>query len=140
MASHNSFNSSLLNLDSNLHSVSGRSAATSVKGKVINWLRGFFAGNYRFNVVSGSEMTADDLRYMLCKTQVAEEKAPEGTHHVEDVKAVLKSFDASMQMPFNMYIAGYTYSEIAEELSLSVSEVRSRIFQTSRSLQDKLSA
>ncbi|MDE6341930.1 MAG: hypothetical protein K2K93_06400 [Muribaculaceae bacterium] len=138
MASHNSFNSTLLNLRSNLLGIS--TSETSLKGRIISRLRSFFAGNYRFNVVSAEEMPAEDLRYMLGKTQDAEVKAPEGTHHVEEVKAVLKSFEAGMQIPFNMYMAGYTYGEIAEELNLTETEVRSRIFNASRSLQEQLSA
>ncbi|MDE6562584.1 MAG: RNA polymerase sigma factor, partial [Muribaculaceae bacterium] len=49
-------------------------------------------------------------------------------------------FDDEFRVPFNMHVAGYKYSEIAEELDLPVGTVKSRIFFARKRLREQLSA
>ncbi|MDE5849514.1 MAG: RNA polymerase sigma factor, partial [Muribaculaceae bacterium] len=52
--------------------------------------------------------------------------------------AVLNTFDDDFRIPFNMHVAGYKYSEIAEELDLPVGTVKSRIFFARKRLREQL--
>ena len=42
------------------------------------------------------------------------------------------------RIPFNMYVAGYKYSEIAEKMNLPLGTIKSRIFFARKSLRAQL--
>ncbi|MDE6279897.1 MAG: RNA polymerase sigma factor, partial [Paramuribaculum sp.] len=51
----------------------------------------------------------------------------------------INSFPDSYRIPFNMHVAGYKYSEIAQRLKLPVGTVKSRIYYARKYLQKALS-
>lgn len=165
MATINSFRSELVNLQSNLLSfayqlTSDREAAadllqettlkaldneekftndTNFKGWVFTIMRNIFINNYRRTVRQATVVDSSEDLYQINSYQESALESPEDTIAVKDINAILKTFDADFRIPFNMHIAGYKYSEIAEHMGLPVGTVKSRIFFTRKRLRAALS-
>ncbi|MCM1297377.1 MAG: RNA polymerase sigma factor [Muribaculaceae bacterium] len=164
MASINSFRSELVNLQSNLLSfayqlTSDREAAADLlqettlkaldneekftsdanfKGWVFTIMRNIFINNYRRNVRQATVVDTSEDLYQINSYQESALESPEDTIAVKDINNILRKFDADFRIPFNMHVAGYKYSEIAEHLHLPVGTVKSRIFFTRKRLREAL--
>ncbi len=164
MASNNSFRTNLLNLQSNLMSfayqlTSDREQAADLlqdttlkaldneekftsdsnfKGWVMTIMRNIFINNYRRNVRQATIVDTTDDLYHLNTSQESALETPEGSISVKEITALINEFSDEFRIPFNMHVAGYKYSEIAEELDLPVGTVKSRIFFARKRLREQL--
>ena len=164
MASNNNFRTNLLNLQSNLMSfayqlTSDREQAADLlqdttlkaldneekftsdsnfKGWVMTIMRNIFINNYRRNVRQATIVDTTDDLYHLNTSQESALETPEGSLSVKEITALINTFDDDFRVPFNMHVAGYKYSEIAEELGLPVGTVKSRIFFARKRLREQL--
>ena len=50
----------------------------------------------------------------------------------------LNSFSDEYRIPFNLFVAGYKYNEIAEKMNLPLGTVKSRIFFARKRLREQL--
>ncbi|MDE6022045.1 MAG: sigma-70 family RNA polymerase sigma factor [Muribaculaceae bacterium] len=166
MASDSSFRKNLLNLQSNMMSfayqlTSDREAAADLlqdttlkvldnedkftsdsnfKGWVFTIMRNIFINNYRKNVRQATIVDTTDDLYHINTCQESALETPEGSIAVKEITAVINTFEDEFRIPFNMHVAGYKYSEIAEEMDLPVGTVKSRIFFARKRLREALSA
>ena len=69
----------------------------------------------------------------------------DGTHPAKmktmlfrSISNALNSFSEEYRVPFNMYVAGYKYHEIADKLGLPLGTVKSRIFFARKRLREEL--
>ena len=164
MASNTSFRKNLLNLQSNLLSFayqlpSDRVAAADLlqdttlkaldneekftsdanfKGWVFTIMRNIFINNYRKTVRQATIVDTTEDLYHINTSQESALETPEGSIAVKEITAVLNTFDEEFRVPFNMHVAGYKYSEIAEALDLPVGTVKSRIFFARKRLRAAL--
>ncbi|MBD5277636.1 MAG: RNA polymerase sigma factor [Bacteroides sp.] len=164
MASNTSFRKNLLNLQSNLLSfayqlTSDREAAADLlqdttlkaldneekftsdanfKGWVFTIMRNIFINNYRKTVRQATIVDTTEDLYHINTSQESSLETPEGSIAVKEITAVLNTFDEEFRVPFNMHVAGYKYSEIAEALDLPVGTVKSRIFFARKRLRAAL--
>ena len=164
MASNSNFRTNLLNLQSNLMSfayqlTSDREQAADLlqdttlkaldneekftsdanfKGWVMTIMRNIFINNYRRNVRQATIVDTTDDLYHINTSQESALETPEGSLSVKEITAVINTFDDEFRVPFNMHVAGYKYSEIAEELGLPVGTVKSRIFFARKRLREQL--
>ncbi|MDE6480332.1 MAG: RNA polymerase sigma factor [Muribaculaceae bacterium] len=164
MASNNNFRTNLLNLQANLMSfayqlTSDREQAADLlqdttlkaldneekftsdsnfKGWVMTIMRNIFINNYRRNVRQATIVDTTDDLYHLNTSQESALETPEGSLSVKEITALINTFDDDFRVPFNMHVAGYKYSEIAEELGLPVGTVKSRIFFARKRLREQL--
>ena len=165
MASNNSFRKNLINLQSNLMNfayqlTSDREAAADLlqdttlkaldneekftsdanfKGWVMTIMRNLFINNYRKTVRQATIVDTTEDLYHLNTAQESALESPDGSLTVKEINAILATFDEEFRVPFNMHVAGYKYSEIAEELNLPVGTVKSRIFFARKRLRAALS-
>ncbi|MBD5274613.1 MAG: RNA polymerase sigma factor [Bacteroides sp.] len=165
MASNNSFRKNLINLQSNLMNfaiqlTSDREAAADLlqdttlkaldneekftsdanfKGWVMTIMRNIFINNYRKTVRQATIVDTTEDLYHLNTAQESALETPDGSMTVKEINAILATFDEEFRVPFNMHVAGYKYSEIAEELNLPVGTVKSRIFFARKRLRAALS-
>lgn len=165
MASNKSFRSELVNLQSNLLNfayqlTSDREEAADLlqettlkaldneekftsdanfKGWVFTIMRNIFINNYRRSVRQATIVDTSEDLYQLNACQESALESPEETVAVKDITNLLMTFDEEYRVPFNMHVAGYKYSEIAEHLNLPVGTVKSRIFFTRKRLRAALS-
>ena len=165
MASNNSFRKNLINLQSNLMNfayqlTSDREAAADLlqdttlkaldneekftsdanfKGWVMTIMRNIFINNYRKTVRQATIVDTTEDLYHINTSQESALETPDGSMTVKEINAILATFDEDFRVPFNMHVAGYKYSEIAEELNLPVGTVKSRIFFARKRLRAALS-
>ena len=165
MASNNSFRKNLINLQSNLMNfayqlTSDREAAADLlqdttlkaldneekftsdanyKGWVMTIMRNIFINNYRKTVRQATIVDTTEDLYHINTSQESALETPVGSMTVKEINAILATFDEEFRVPFNMHVAGYKYSEIAEELNLPVGTVKSRIFFARKRLRAALS-
>ncbi|MBD5263802.1 MAG: sigma-70 family RNA polymerase sigma factor, partial [Bacteroides sp.] len=111
---------------------------SNFKGWVMTIMRNIFINNYRRNVRQATIVDTTDDLYHLNTSQESALETPEGSLSVKEITAVLNTFDDEFRIPFNMHVAGYKYSEIAEELDLPVGTVKSRIFFARKRLREQL--
>ncbi|MDE6741169.1 MAG: sigma-70 family RNA polymerase sigma factor, partial [Muribaculaceae bacterium] len=113
-------------------------ADSNFKGWVFTIMRNIFINNYRKSVRQATIVDTTDDLYHINTSQESALETPEGSLSVKEITAVLNTFDEEFRIPFNMHVAGYKYSEIAEELDLPVGTVKSRIFFARKRLREQL--
>ena len=108
------------------------------KGWVFTIMRNIFINNYRRQVRNATVVDTTEDLYHLNLSQESGLSTPEGSFAAKEISQAINGFSAEYKEPFTMYIAGYKYSEIAEELNLPVGTVKSRIFFARKRLQTML--
>ncbi|MDE6272385.1 MAG: RNA polymerase sigma factor [Muribaculaceae bacterium] len=164
MKSNESFKSRLLGLQGNLLSfayqlTSNREAAQDLlqdttlkaldneekyvdnvnfKGWIFTIMRNIFINNYRQTVRQATVVDRTEDLYHLNISQESGLATPEGSVAVKEISNALNSFSEEYRVPFNMYVAGYKYHEIADKLGLPLGTVKSRIFFARKRLRAEL--
>ena len=113
-------------------------ADTNFKAWIFTIMRNIFINNYRQQVRQATVVDRTEDLYHLNISQDSGLDTPEGSYAMQEITAVLESFSDDFRVPFNMMVAGYKYSEIAEKLYLPVGTVKSRIFFARKRLQQQL--
>jgi RNA polymerase sigma-70 factor (ECF subfamily) len=109
------------------------------KGWIFTIMRNIFINNYRQNVRQATVVDKTEDLYHLNISQESGLATPEGSYAVKEISQALNSFSDEYRVPFNMYVAGYKYHEIAEKLGLPLGTVKSRIFFARKRLRSQLS-
>lgn len=108
------------------------------KGWVFTIMRNIFINNYRRQVRSATVVDTTQDLYHLNVSQESGLQTPEGSYAAKEITAALNGFSDEYRIPFSMFVAGYKYSEIAEQMSLPLGTVKSRIFFARKRLQTML--
>lgn len=111
---------------------------TNFKGWVFTIMRNIFINNYRRIVRSKTMIDTTDDLYHLSLPQDSGYDSPEESYSVSEITNVISSFSEEYRVPFSMYVAGYKYNEIAEEMNIPLGTVKSRIFFARKRLQEIL--
>ncbi len=110
------------------------SEGTNFKGWVFTIMRNIFINNYRRKVRSEALIDNSDNLYLLNLGESSSD-SPEDSYTVSEINAAIDNFPDEYCQPFRMHLAGYKYDEIAEQLSLPLGTVKSRIFFARKKLQ-----
>ena len=110
---------------------------TNFKGWVFTIMRNIFINNYRRISRSATVVDQTEDLYHLNLSQDSGLETPEGSYGAAEITAAINSFSDDYRIPFSMHVAGYKYSEIAEEMGLPLGTVKSRIFFARKKLQDQ---
>lgn len=108
------------------------------KGWIFTIMRNIFINNYRQTVRKATVIDKTEDLYHLNISQDSGLESPEGSFAVKEINAVLNSYEEEYRVPFNMFVAGYKYNEIAEKLNLPLGTVKNRIFIARRRLREQL--
>lgn len=108
------------------------------KGWIFTIMRNIFINNYRQSVRQATVVDRTEDLYHLNISQESGLTTPEGSIAVQEISKALNSFSDEYRVPFNMYVAGYKYHEIAEKLGLPLGTVKSRIFFARKHLRSEL--
>lgn len=111
---------------------------TNFKGWIFTIMRNIFINNYRQSVRQATVLDRTEDLYHLNVSQDSGLETPEGSFAVKEITEALDSFSDDFRVPFNMHVAGYKYSEIAEHLHLPLGTVKSRIFFARKRLRIQL--
>ncbi len=108
------------------------------KGWVFTIMRNIFINNYRRQVRSATVVDSTEDLYHLNVSQESGLTTPDGSFAAKEISSAINAFSDEYRIPFNMYIAGYKYSEIADKMGLPLGTVKSRIFFARKRLQGML--
>lgn len=64
--------------------------------------------------------------------------APDDAFHLSEIRGAIDRLGENARIPFKMYLDGYKYNEIAQELEVPIGTVKSRIFLARKELQKSL--
>lgn len=112
---------------------------TNFRGWVLTIMRNLFINNYRASVRASVVIDRSDDLYQINMSQDSGLDSPEGALSVQEIGEALRKLDPDFGTPFRMYLQGYKYKEIAEEMNLPLGTIKSRIFVARKSLQRNLS-
>lgn len=108
------------------------------KGWIFTIMRNIFINNYRQSVRKATVIDQTEDLYHLNVSQDSGLNTPEGSYAVKEITVALNSFSDEYRIPFNMFVAGYKYNEIAEKMHLPLGTVKSRIFFARKTLREQL--
>lgn len=108
------------------------------KGWIFTIMRNIFINNYRQNVRKATVIDQTEDLYHLNISQDSGLSTPEGSYAVKEISVALNSFSDDYRIPFNMFVAGYKYNEMAEAMNLPLGTVKSRIFFARKTLRKQL--
>ena len=108
------------------------------KGWIFTIMRNIFINNYRQTVRKATVIDQTEDLYHLNISQDSGINTPEGSYAVQEISVALNAFPDDYRIPFNMYVAGYKYNEIAAKMNLPLGTVKSRIFAARKRLREDL--
>lgn len=108
------------------------------KGWIFTIMRNIFINNYRQSVRQATVVDKTEDLYHLNICQDSGLDTPEGSFAVKEITKAVNEFSDDYRVPFNMYVAGYKYHEIADKLGLPLGTVKSRIFFARKRLRNQL--
>ena len=110
----------------------------NLKGWMYTLMRNIFVNNYRRAV---REMNLIDDSYSINQQHLIEDEDAdrfEFTYDMKQLYRVIHSIPEEMKVPFQMFVAGFKYREIAEKLGLPMGTVKSRLFFIRKRLKEEL--
>lgn len=113
-------------------------SGTNMKGWMMTIMRNIFINNYRQSVRKATVIDQTEDLYHLNICQDSGLTTPEGSYAVKEISMALNSFSEYYRIPFNMFVSGYKYNEIAKKLNLPLGTVKSRIFFARKRLREQL--
>ena len=106
------------------------------KGWVFTIMRNIFINNYRHSLrmlnVSNTNIPQE------CLTKITNEGADDNIYDAQLIYEAVDNLPEKIKSPFNMFIDGLKYREIAEQCGLPLGTVKSRIFFARKKLQEEL--
>ena len=108
---------------------------TNFKAWVYTIMKNTFINEYRRNVKIKNRSI--DSSYEVCSpTDVY--PAPDSFYITREIQRIINALKDDFRIPFNFFLEGYRYKEIADRLSLPLGTVKSRIFFTRKKLKESL--
>lgn len=112
---------------------------TNFKGWVFTVMRNLFINNYHRGVRTQNIIDdSADLSYLGAQQDTEGLGTPDHELSLKEINKAIESLENTYQIPFSMYLAGFKYKEIADQLDLPIGTVKSRIFFARKQLQEQL--
>lgn len=111
---------------------------TNFKAWMFTIMKNIFINNYRKKVKANTIFDSTDNQYFINSTSTLVRNEGESNIMMEELNGMVNALDTTVQVPFVMHYEGYKYQEIADELSLPLGTVKSRIFFARKELKDKI--
>ena len=111
---------------------------TNFKAWIYTIMKNTFINDYRRKVKTKNtfEGSNNDFHLMFTKDKVY--PAPDSFYSSKEINKSINALEDEYRVPFTMFLDGYKYKEIAEELNLPLGTVKSRIFFTRKKLEKAL--
>ncbi|MBT8231694.1 MAG: RNA polymerase sigma factor [Saprospiraceae bacterium] len=108
---------------------------TNFKAWVFTIMKNIFINNYRKKVKANTIIDRTDNMFYLNSGKNAVDNAVDGNIVMQELQKMIKDLDDSIKVPFMLHYEGFKYQEIAEQLSLPLGTVKSRIFFARKELK-----
>ena len=97
-------------------------------------MKNTFINDYRKASKSRNSLNGSNSEFHL---KIAKDRiypSPDSFYSSNEIEKSISSLDDEYRIPFQMFLDGYKYKEIAEKLGLPLGTVKSRIFFTRKKL------
>jgi RNA polymerase sigma factor (sigma-70 family) len=111
---------------------------SNLKAWTYTIMKNTFINNYRRNQKVNTVIDNTEDLYFLNNSQKSDFPSPDSMISTKDINKSIMQLSEDQRLPFEMHNSGYKYKEIADQLSISIGTVKSRIFFTRRKLMDSL--
>lgn len=112
---------------------------TNLRAWLMTIMRNTFINNYRqkkrrqiLNDTTGNDFLIDSGRHSI-------RNAGESNVTTEEITQLIDQLEDWLKIPFLMYLQGYKYDEIADNMEIPLGTVKSRIFFARKKLQQAIS-
>jgi len=111
---------------------------TNFKAWIYTIMKNTFINNYRRNVKSKNTFDSSNNDFHLKFSKDKNYPSPESIYSSKEIIKCINELGEEYKVPFNMFLDGFKYKEIAEDLKLPLGTVKSRIFFTRKKLEKSL--
>ena len=113
-------------------------ANTNFKAWIYTIMKNTFINNYRRNVKTRNTFDGTNNESHLKFHKDKNCPSPESIYNSKEIIKCINDLENEYKVPFNMFLDGFKYKEIAEDLNLPLGTVKSRIFFTRKKLEKSL--
>jgi RNA polymerase sigma-70 factor (ECF subfamily) len=111
---------------------------TNLKAWMLTIMRNTFINNYR-KQKRNNEVISDNIElHFLGTPAIQSSQKTDTNYYVKEINKQINSINDEQRIPFEMFLDGYKYKEIADKMNISLGTVKSRIFFTRKKLQNSL--
>jgi RNA polymerase sigma-70 factor (ECF subfamily) len=112
---------------------------TNIKAWMMTIMRNTFINNYRRNKRRHS-LNESQNEYVLSQQSENNSIQNEGERkiYLEEITGIIENLEVWLKVPFKMYLQGYKYEEIANELNAPLGTIKSRIFIARKILKKEI--
>ncbi len=111
---------------------------TNFKGWLFTIMRNIFINNYKRKKLRNTITDQTTNQYYLNYGTVSEDKVNTRINE-KDINKAISQLTYEFRTPFQMFIDGYHYDEIASAMGIPMGTVKSRIFHARKRLMSELS-
>lgn len=111
---------------------------TNLKAWMLTIMRNTFINDYRKRKRINDVISDDTYHHLLDVCYLQSSDRADVNYHVKEINRQINSIDEEQRIPFEMFLDGYKYKEIADKMNISLGTVKSRIFFTRKKLQNSL--
>lgn len=109
------------------------------KGWVLTVMRNIFINNYHKRMRTNALIDSSKDLATVSLGVDGDYYSPEGSMDLQEIQNSIAGLSDLLRVPFEMYVGGYKYHEIAEKMNIPIGTVKSRIFLARKELQPLLS-
>ncbi len=113
---------------------------TNLKAWLFTIMKNIFINNYRKKAKSKTIHDSTDNMFYLNSGSVNIDNGADSNIMMKELLSMIDGLDESLREPFLMHYQGFKYQEIADDLSLPLGTVKSRIFFARKSLKEQIHA
>ncbi len=110
----------------------------NLNGWMYTIMRNIFINDYHRNVNRRTVYDNEDETIMKSVANGPSDDTPESLYNVKEINKAIDNLSKEYRVPFSLYLAGYKYQEIADEMHLPIGTIKSRIYMTRQQLQSRL--
>jgi RNA polymerase sigma factor (sigma-70 family) len=97
-----------------------------------------FVDNYRHSLSKNPYRDRPVESLFINQSASAASEDPDSAYSVLEIVQNIEQLEDKFRVPFKMYVDGYKYTEIADELDLKIGTVKNRIFLSRKQLMSQL--
>ena len=111
----------------------------SFKAWAFTIMKNTFIDRYRHTISKAIYSDQTNEQFFMNKTTAYGSDEPDVIYSAMEIDRNIENLQDKFRIPFNMYLNGYKYKEIADKLNMNLGTVKSRIFLSRKHLMVKLS-
>ena len=107
---------------------------TNFKAWIYTIMKNTFINGYRRNMKTKNTFDTNNNDFHIKFQKDKNYPSPESIYSSKEIIKCIDALESEYKIPFSMFLEGFKYKEIAEELDLPLGTIKSRIFFTRKKL------